>query len=418
MNGFAKVFLKKGEEREVSEGFPWVYDSEIAQVKSYAAESAKASPLDDSGVEDGSVVEVYAAHGAFLGCGVLNKKSRIAVRLISKEHASLVTEDIAGFWHRRVKDACDLRSNYFSDKDSYRVIFGEADLIPGLIAERYCASDGVYLVAEFLSLSCEVFREELLSALKDCLKPDFILERCDAAVREKEGLERRVRWVGCEGRGVIQIEENRTKVLVDIAGGQKTGYFLDQKFNRARIKRFCTGRRVLDAFCHTGAFGLAAVSAGARGVVSVDISEAALDIAKKNFELNGFEGASKVVCKDAFDMLKEAEAAGEKFDIVILDPPAFAKSARSIEKAYGGYKEINLRAMRLLAGGAAPGILVTCSCSYYFDENTFYSMLVHAARDAHVRLQILERSNAAPDHPILAGYPKSNYLKCAICRVI
>ena len=240
-------------------------------------------------------------------------------------------------------------------------------------------------------------------------------ERSDAAVREKEGLEQKSGWIGSPRNERILIEENGIKLNVDIAGGQKTGYFLDQKFNRQRAASYCHGKRVLDTFTHTGAFGLNAAKAGAKEVISVDISPEAVELVKKNIEANGLSSQMKALCSDVFDLLKDYEAQGEKFDVIILDPPAFTKSAKQIQKAYSGYKEINLRAMRLLKEG---GILVTCSCSAYFDEPTFYSMLTHAAKDSHKKVQVLEKRGAGPDHPLLLGYPRSEYLKCAICRVL
>ena len=211
------------------------------------------------------------------------------------------------------------------------------------------------------------------------------------------------------------IEENGIKLNVDIAGGQKTGYFLDQKFNRQRAASYCHGKRVLDTFTHTGAFGLNAAKAGAKEVISADISPEAVELVKKNIEANGLSSQMKTLCSDVFDLLKKYEAENQKFDVIILDPPAFTKSAKMIEKAYGGYKEINLRAMRLLNKG---GILVTCSCSHFMESQLFCDMIMHAAMDSHRRLQILEKRGAGPDHPVLLGYPKSEYLKCAVCRVM
>lgn len=415
---FAKVFLNAKEEREILQGFPWVFDNEISHFKHRADEKSewKNESLADCTVPDGSAVEVCTKAGGFLGTGILNKKSKISVRLISSEHADKVFEDISDFWKKRILAAYNHRKLYYSDSDSYRLVFGEADLIPGFICERFCSEEGkVFLVVQFLSLSCEVFREEILKALKKVCKPDGIYEKDDEAVREKEGLPLTSGWL--DGKNFdtkITIIENEVRLSVDVEGGQKTGYFLDQKFNREQIKRFCHGKKVLDTFTHTGAFGLNAFKAGAREVTSVDISEEAVAMVNNNIKLNKAEKVMKAVCADVFDLLKKYEAEGEKFDVIILDPPAFTKSAKNIQKAYGGYKEINLRAMRLLNEG---GILVTCSCSHFFDTNTFYDMIVHAAMDSHKKVQILEKRGAGPDHPLLAGYPKSEYLKCAICVV-
>ena len=415
---FAKVFLNAKEEREILQGFPWVFDNEISHFKHRADEKSewKNETLAECTVPDGSAVEVCTKAGGFLGSGILNKKSKIAVRLISTEHADKVFEDISDFWEKRILAAYNHRKLYYSDTDSYRLVFGEADLIPGFICERFCSEDGkVFLVVQFLAMACEVFREEILKALKKVCKPDGIFEKDDEAVREKEGLPLTSGWL--DGKSFdtkITIIENEVRLCVDVEGGQKTGYFLDQKFNREQIKRFCHGKKVLDTFTHTGAFGLNAFKAGAREVTSVDISEEAVEMVNNNIKLNKAEKVMKAVCADVFDLLKKYEADGEKFDVIILDPPAFTKSAKNIQKAYGGYKEINLRAMRLLNEG---GILITCSCSHFFDSTTFYDMIMHAAMDSHKKVQILEKRGAGPDHPLLAGYPKSEYLKCAICVV-
>ncbi|MCR5219184.1 class I SAM-dependent rRNA methyltransferase [Treponema sp.] len=417
MNEVTRVFLKAKEEVEISQGFPWVYDNEINSVKyfDFDARAVKTSSLKDCKVKDGSVVEVYASAGGFLGSGVINRTSKITVRMIGGDHADKIMENPAEYWKKKVLDALNIRRINFDESDSYRLIFGEADLIPGLIVERFYTEGKVYLVVQFLALACEVFRKELLDALEEGVKPYAIYERSDASIRQKEGLEEKAGWIGRAGSEVIKIQENGIFLEVDIARGQKTGYFLDQKFNRREAARYCKGKKVLDTFTHTGAFGLNAFKAGAREVTSVDISQEAVDMVNRNITLNDAGKKMKAVCADVFDLLKEYEASGEKFDVIILDPPAFTKSAKLIQKAYGGYKEINLRAMRLLNEG---GILITCSCSHYFDENNFYNMVMHAAKDSHKKVQILQKRGAAPDHPVLAGYPKSEYLKCAICRVL
>ena len=415
MNETVRIFLKPKEDKEISQGFPWVYDNEISQVKFAAKDGIKTTSLAECQVSDGKLVEVYTNAVGFLATGIINRKSKITVRLISTEHADQVSANISEFWKKRVRDAVSIRYLSFSKEDSMRLIFGEADLIPGLIVEKYVDSDQVYLVVQFLALACDVYRKEIISALKEVVSPDYIFERSDASVRGKEGLDEKSGWIGKAGKEVITIRENGIYIKVDIARGQKTGYFLDQKFNRKRVADFCHGKKVLDTFTHTGAFGLNAFMGGAREVVSCDISQEAVDLVNENISLNNAGSKMKSVCADVFDLLKKYESEGEKFDVIILDPPAFTKAASSINKAYSGYKEINLRAMRLLNEG---GILVTCSCSHYFDENTFYSMIMHAAKDSHKKIQVLEKRGAAPDHPVLLGYPKSEYLKCAICRVM
>ena len=413
---FPRVFLKKNEEAEVRQGFPWVFDNEIFTVKFEDKTGVKQTSLEECNVKDGEVVEVYANAGGFLGTGVINKKSKITVRMISTGYADKLMENPLEFYEKKITDAYNLRKMYYSIKDSYRLVYAEADFIPGLIVERYFDTEkNIYLVVQFLSLSCEVFKKEILCALRKIVRPNFIYERSDAAVREKEGLEEKSAWLGEVGKQVITILENDVLLEVDIAHGQKTGYFLDQKFNRAKVASLSKGKKVLDTFTHTGAFGLNAVKGGAKSVVSVDLSEEAVEMVKKNIALNHVEKKMTCLCADVFDVLKKYEAEGEKFDLIILDPPAFTKNAKNIQKAYGGYKEINLRAMRLLTEN---GILVTCSCSYFFDAEHFYGMIMKAAEDSKKRVQILEKYGAGPDHPVLAGYPKSEYLKCAVCRVV
>ena len=417
-NNFPRVFLNNKEEKEIQQGFPWVFDNEISHIKYRADEKSewKNESLKNCSVEDGSVIEVYTKAGGFLGTGVINKKSKITVRLIGNEHADVIINDAAAFYEKRILDSYNMRRMFYDEKDSYRLIFGEADFIPGLISERFCDEKGhIIIVVQFLSLSCEVFRNEIIAALKKVCKPDGIYERSDASVRDKEGLVQTAGWIYGKGETQFTIVENGIKLGVDIANGQKTGYFLDQKFNRVAAAAFCKGKSVLDTFTHTGAFGLNAFKNGAREVTSVDISPESIDMVNHNIELNKAGNVMKAVCADVFDLLKQYESEGRKFDVIILDPPAFTKSAKMIEKAYGGYKEINLRALRLLNEG---GILVTCSCSYFMETHMFCDMLMHAAMDSHKRIQILEKRGAGPDHPVLLGYPKSEYLKCVVCRVL
>ena len=416
---YPRVFLNKNEEKEILQGMPWVFDNEISYIKHRKTEKEewKNETVAQCSVPNGEAVEVFSKAGGFLGTGIFNKNSKITVRIIGTEHADIIFADTFAYYEKKVQDAYDLRQMYYTAGDSYRLIFGEADLIPGLICERFCDENGkVIIVIQFLSMSCDVFRKEILTAIKKICKPDAVFERSDGAVREKEGLADVVGWVDDDfGDGKITIVENGIKLGVDIVNGQKTGYFLDQKFNRDAAAQFCKGKRVLDTFTHTGAFGLNAFKAGAREVISVDISPEAVEMVNHNIKLNNAQNKMTAVCADVFDLLKQYEANGEKFDVIILDPPAFTKSAKMIEKAYGGYKEINLRAMRLLTPG---GILITCSCSYFMETKMFCDVIMHAAMDSHKKIQILEKRGAGPDHPVLSGYPKSEYLKCVVCRVI
>ncbi len=429
---FPRVFLKKNEEKEIKGGFLWAFDNELGRVKYFEGNEWKECQFvpkeegkagDAFPIKDGELVELYTNAGAFLASGIFNRSSKITVRLLGTEKAEEIDADKSEYIYKKIFDAMNLRKMHFDVGDSFRLVFGEADFLPGFICERYVAEGSkVYLLVQFLSLSCEVFRKEIISALEKIAEPFAIYERSDADVRLKEGLELKSGWIkapkGGDGSNndgaTITIVENSVRIQVDLANGQKTGYFLDQKFNRKEIWKYCRGKNVFDAFSHTGAFGLNAFMAGAKSVLCADISEDAAALINTNIKLNGAEKVVSAVCADVFDLLKQYESEGKKFDVIILDPPAFTKSAKMIKKAYGGYKEINLRAMRILNKG---GILVTCSCSHFFDETNFYSMLAAAASDSHRRVQILSKGGAAPDHPVLLGYPKSEYLKRAICKV-
>ena len=322
-----RVLLKPKEDREINQGFPWVFDNEIASVKYNAKDGTgvKTSSLAECDVDDGTVVEVCTNAGGFLGTGVINRKSKITIRIFSREHADKILSDTYSYWDKVIRNAVNIRALNFENTDSCRLVFGEADFVPGLICERYVDDGKAYLVIQFLALACEVFRKEILAALENVCKPYAIYERSDASVRGKEGLEEKSGWIGRVGKEVVSIVENGIKIEVDIARGQKTGYFLDQKFNRARVAEFCRGKKVLDTFTHTGAFGLNAFKAGAREVVSVDISEDAVNLVNRNIRNNNAESTVKAVCADVFDVLKNYETEGEKFDVIILAPPAFTK---------------------------------------------------------------------------------------------
>ena len=341
MSEYSRVFLKNKEEQEIEQGYPWVFDNEISHVKFLADDGSgfKTSSLEDCMITDGEVVDVYNKAGGFLGCGVINRKSKITIRLIGRDHADKVMQDPKSYWSKVVRNAVNIRGLYYDKTDSYRLIFGEADLIPGLVADRYYSNGKVYIVVQFLALACEVFRKEILEALEESCKPYGIYERSDSSVRDKEGLEQVSGWIGQKRDGLLTIEENGIKLEVDIINGQKTGYFLDQKNNRAEVAQLCRGKKVLDTFTHTGAFGLNAVKGGAKEVISVDISEEAVSMVNKNIALNGCEDKMKAVCADVFDLLKEYEKTGEKFDVIILDPPAFTKSAKLTRKLMADIKK-------------------------------------------------------------------------------
>lgn len=393
-----RIFLKEKEEDRILLGHPWIFDNEIGRTQ--------------GDCPDGTVVDVLTKSGHFLGRGVINNNSKIRVRIFTRQKDEEIN---TSFFASRFRSALAMRSSFYEPTDSYRLVFAEADLVPGLVVDRFASVDGkVYLSVQFLTLGVDRFKAEIVSALRDVVSPDGIFERSDVHVRGLEGLEESKGCLGPDFDPRITISENGIKLLVDLENGQKTGYFLDQKENRRIVGVLSKGLSVLDTFTHTGAFGLNAWKGGAREVVSVDISEEAVRTVEASIALNRAGSVVTARTADVFDLLKEYEKEGRKFGLIVLDPPAFTKSAKMIEKAYGGYKEINLRAMRLLEKG---GYLVSCSCSHFFDADHFYRMLQNAALDAHRSVQILEKRGPGPDHPSLIGYPESDYLKCAVMRV-
>ena len=393
----AAVILKKGEGRTLKAGGAWIFDNEIDKVEG--------TP------EDGSLVEVRDFDGYGMGTGFYNSRSKIRVRMMSRKAGQPIDRD---FLRMRVQNAWDYRKKTV-DTSSCRIIFGEADFLPGLVVDKF--SD--VLVVQSLALGIDRMKEEILSLLVEVLRADGveirgIYERSDAKVREQEGLPRQKGFIGAEFPTRVQIVENGVRYEVDVEDGQKTGFFLDQKYNRLAIQRLCKDARVLDCFTHTGSFALNAGSAGASSVLGVDASQLAVDQARINAELNGLSDRVKFQCADVFDLLPELERQGEQFDVVILDPPAFAKSRASVKNATRGYRDINLRGMKLVRDG---GYLATCSCSHFMTYELFTQTIAQAARSAHVRLRQVEYRTQAPDHPILWAADESYYLKFYIFQV-
>lgn len=394
----AIVTLKKGEGRYLKAGGPWIYDNEVASVM--------------GSVEDGDIVLVHDFDGYPLGRGFINRKSKLRVRMMTRDKDTEVDE---AFIRMRVKNAWEYRKRVV-DTDSCRLIFGEADFLPGFVADKF--SD--VIVVQSLACGIDRFKMTIIQALKDCLEEDGIhirgvYERSDAKEREKEGLERVSGFIGEPFDTKVEIVENGVHYMVDVKDGQKTGFFLDQKYNRKSIWKLCPGARVLDCFTHTGSFALNAGMAGAASVIGVDASELGVAQARENAALNHLEDRVTFQCADVFELLPELEAKGEKFDVVILDPPAFTKSRSSIKNAVKGYREINLRAMKLIKDG---GFLATCSCSHFMDYELFTKTIGQAARNVHKRLRQVEYRTQAPDHPILWSADDSYYLKFYIFQVV
>ena len=394
----AVVTLRKGAGRTLKQGGPWIYDNEIESIM--------------GNFEDGDIVLVHDFDGYPLGRGFINRNSKLTVRMMTRNHDTDIDED---FIRMRVQNAWEYRKKVMDDISSCRVIFGEADFLPGIVVDKFAD----VLVVESLALGIDRFKVMIVDILKELIAKDGIhirgvYERSDAKVREQEGMERYKGFIGEPFDTKVEIVENGVHYYVDVKDGQKTGFFLDQKYNRRAVAKLCKGARVLDCFTHTGSFALNAGLAGAEHVTGVDASELGIAQARENAALNGLEDRVEFICEDVFDLLPRLEKQGEKYDVVILDPPAFTKSRSSIKKAVKGYREINLRGMKLVKDG---GYLATCSCSHFMDYELFTKTIGQAAQNVHKRLRQVEFRTQAPDHPILWGAGDSYYLKFYIFQV-
>ena len=397
MKETAIVHIKKGEARSLKAGGMWIYDNEIARI--------------EGEFENGDMVKVLDFDGYVLGSGFINTRSKLTVRMMSRKKDAVIDEN---FIEMRVRNAWEYRKATV-DTSSCRLIFGEADFLPGIVIDKF--SD--ILVVESLALGIDRWKPVILEKLKKVLLEDAIsirgvYERSDAKVRLQEGMERYKGFIGEPFDTRVEIVENGVRYLVDVKDGQKTGFFLDQKYNRLAIQKLCKGKRVLDCFTHTGSFALNAAVSGASEVLGVDASELGITQARQNAELNGVSGTTSFLCADVFELLPSLEHNGEKFDVVILDPPAFTKSRNSVKNAVKGYREINTAAMKLLPRG---GYLATCSCSHFMNEGLFKSMLHEAAQAAGVSLRQIEARQQSCDHPILWNVPETSYLKFYIFQI-
>ena len=403
---YPKIIITPKGEAALTGGHPWVYEGEVTAV--------------DGAAEDGGLVDVVSRRGSWLGCGFYNSRSKIRVRLLSRN----ANDDFSdAFWERRIRYAWEYRKTVMGETDSRccRVIFGEADLFPGLTVDRFES----VLVTQTLSLGMERIKSRLFPLLAKVLREDGqdirgIYERNDVAIRELEGMAQGKGWYPLPGetppsQTTVDIVENGIRYTVDFENGQKTGFFLDQKYNRLAVSRLAKGRTVLDCFTHTGSFALNAARGGAAHVTAVDVSEFAVQCAAENARRNGLDGVMDCMAANVFDLLPQLEKQPRKYDFIILDPPAFTKSRKTVASAMTGYKEINYRAMKLLPRG---GYLATCSCSHFATEELFIKMLRSAARDAGVQLRQIEARQQCADHPILWGVEETNYLKFFIFQVI
>ena len=404
---YPRITITPKGERALTGGHPWVYEGEVLELS--------------EPVEDGALVDVVSRKGSWLGCGFYNSASKIRVRVVTRNANDNPSGD--AFWARRLHYAWDYRKTVMGETDSRccRIIFGEADGFPGLTVDRFES----VLVAQVLSLGMERLKARLFPLLADMLRQDGqdirgIYERNDAALREREGMTQSKGWFPLPGetppeRTDVDITENGIVYTVDFENGQKTGFFLDQKYNRLAVAKLARGRTVLDCFTHTGSFALNAAKGGAKRVTAVDVSEFAVQCAAENARRNGLDGVMDCVCANVFDLLPQLAEQPRTYDFIILDPPAFTKSRRTIHNAMTGYKEINYRAMKLLPRG---GYLATCSCSHFASEELFVKMLRDAARDAGVQLRQIEARQQCADHPILWGVEETNYLKFFIFQVV
>lgn len=387
-----KIYLKPLEEIRINEGHPWVFGNEVDHF--------------EGTIISGEIAHVYDSKGHFIGKGYLNTSSKILVRILSRNEDETIDESF--FKNKiRVSNQSRLDMGY---ENSYRVLFGEADGIPGLIVDKY----GEYLSIQILSLGIDQRKDMFVKILVDLFNPVGIYERSDVPVRKKEGLPVTKGILYGQVPDKVGIIENDLKMEIDIINGQKTGSFLDQQDNHKAVKPYVNHRNVLDCFAHIGGFGLHAAYYGAHHVTCVDSSEPAIEAIRKNAQLNGFNNVD-VLCDDVFKLLRQKNEVGKRYDVIILDPPAFAKKQDDIRKAYNGYKEINIQAMKLIQTG---GYLISCSCSHYMSPSLFLEMLMESARDAKRVAQMVEFRIQSKDHPALLGSDESLYLKCVFLRIL
>ena len=402
---FPRVTITKKGEASVKTGHPWIYDAEVQG--------------NTDAVENGALVDAFSEKGAYLGTGLLSKQSKIRLRLLSNNANEKFDE---AFFSRRIRYALDYRKTAMGeDYGCCRMIFGEADGLPGLTID--CYHD--ILVSQVLSIGIERIKGMLYRLLVSLLKDDGIIirgifERNEVAIRELEGLPLIKGWYKAEflpetPSPLIEIVENGIRYAVDVENGQKTGFFLDQKYNRLAAAKIARGKRVLDCFTHTGSFALNAAKAGAAHVTAVDVSQSAVELARANAEKNGLTEKMDFVCADVFDLLPQLMEQRAGYDMIILDPPAFTKSRKTIAGAERGYRTINYNAMKLLPRG---GYLATCSCSHFMPSELFERMLLSAARDAGVALKLIEARRQAPDHPTLMHVPETDYLKFYLFQIV
>lgn len=388
-----KIILGKNKSKRIEAGHPWVYDNEVEKT--------------DGKPEAGEIVEVFTYDKKFIGQGYFNSNSQILVRLLTRKKEETINED---FFRRRITDAWNYRKK-IGYIENCRLVFGEADFLPALVIDKF----GDYFVLQTIALGMDKWKEIIVKILNEIFAPKGIYERNDVPVRLLEGLQEQKGFLSTPFSTKITIEENGLKFLVDVENGQKTGFFLDQKENRLALKNIVKDAEVLDCFCHTGSFSLYASHFGAKNVIGLDASEEAVKMAKENALLNGLEYNCNFQSDNAFDFLNQAIRDKKKFDVIILDPPAFTKSRATLQNAIRGYKEINLRAMQLLK---PHGFLVTCSCSHFIHPKLFKEIIHSAGKDSRKNIREVLYQTQAKDHPVLWSVEETLYLKCFILEII
>ncbi|HIJ80731.1 MAG TPA: class I SAM-dependent rRNA methyltransferase [Desulfuromonadales bacterium] len=389
-----KITLNKNEDRRIKSGHPWVFSNEIHGVEGERAVGATA--------------ELYDAAGGVIGVGHYNPHSLIAFRLVSRMREDINTVE---FFERRITAALAHRTARYPGLSTFRAVYGESDFLPGLVVDKY----GEYLSLQFLSAGMDCRREQIISALRNVFNPSGIIARNDVAVRKLEGLDEQVELLWGDIPERVDMEENGLHFQVNLREGQKTGGFLDQKQNHLLLREISVGKNVLDCFCYTGGWAVHAASFGARSVLGLDISARAVGQASSNAKLNTVSNRVRFEECDAFERLRSLHQEGQRFGVIVMDPPAFVKSRKNLAEATKGYLTVNRRALELLEPG---GYLVTCSCSYHMGREAFRDMLVQAARLAKREVRLVETCNQAADHPVLLSFPESEYLKCFVLQVV
>jgi 23S rRNA (cytosine1962-C5)-methyltransferase len=389
-----KILLARGEDKRIRAGHQWIFSNEIREI------SGEKSP--------GEAAEIYDSGGAFIGVGYYNPRSLIAARVMARSRVDI---DAAGFYRDRITRALTLRHLLYPGLETFRLVYGEGDFLPGLVVDKF----GDYLSVQFLTCGMDIRRELITGVLLELLAPICIVARNDVSVRSLEGLVETVEILYGELPEHLEIGEHSLRFRVDLLHGQKTGHFLDQKDNHLLLKERSKGKKVLDCFSYSGSWGIHAAAFGAAEVTCIDISERAVVMARDNAALNGFGHIVKCEEADVFERLRSLKSEGECFDVVVLDPPAFVKSRKVLKEAMKGYHTINRRAMELLRPG---GYLITCSCSYHMEREMFRELLASAAQKAGREMRLVEVRSQAPDHPVLLAMPETEYLKCFVLQAV